>query len=166
MVHGCHQHAAFLAELPMLPGDLEILPYQLHGRNAPQAHNDLGPQKRHLPPQIADAGVLFHIQRIPVLGRTALDDVGDVHRLPLQADHFQHIIQQLPGGAHEGHALCVLVGPGSLTDEQDLRLSASHAEHHIFPRPAQGAGLAVFTFGFQFFPFGHGFSSLYFQNRA
>ena len=97
------------------------------------------------------------------MGRTALDDVGDVHRLPLQTDHLQHIIQQLPGGAHEGYALCVLVGPGPLTDEQDLRLSASHAEHHIFPGPAQGAGLAVFTFGFQFFPFGHGFSSLFFK---
>ena len=71
MVDSRHLDAAPLEPLPMLGGDLEVLLDDGLGGDPAQTDNQLGPQQRRLPPEPADAGVLLHIQRVPVVGRTA-----------------------------------------------------------------------------------------------
>lgn len=78
-----------------------------------QTDDDLGLHQCCLPPQIADAGILFDIQRVPVLRRAALHHVGDVDLGTVQMDDLQHIVQQLPGPAYKGNTLLVLVLAGA-----------------------------------------------------
>ena len=155
MVQGGHPDAVFIEKQAVLLGDLEVRTDQLHGGHAPQTHDDLRLHQLRLTPQIAEAGGLFAIQRVAVLGRAALDDVGDIHRLPLQADHGQHVVQELSGRAHEGQTLLVLIGAGAFTDEQHFCVGAACAEDHVLPRVRQGAGTALQTFILQLFPRGH-----------
>ena len=161
-----HQHTALLKELPVLLGDPEVGLYQLHGRDAAQTHDDLRVHQDHLPAQIAYAGILLCVQRIPVLGRAALDNVGDIYRLPLKPDHLQHIVQQLPGSAHKGQTLLILAGAGPFPDEQHLGVNGPHAEHHIFPCVRQRAGTALQAFALQFFPRRHRNSSRFFSSSG
>ena len=157
VVQGGHPHPVFLEPLPVLPGDLEVLLDELHGGDAPQTDDDLGPQQRHLVAEIVDAGVLLGVQGVPVLGRAALDDVADVHvLLPAQPDEGEHLIQQLPRLAHKGDALLVLVLPGALPHHHDLRVVRACPEHHMGAGVRQGAPLAVPARLLQLFPAPHG----------
>ena len=133
MIDGRHLDAAPLEPLAVLLGDLEILLDDGFGSNPTQADDDLGLHQCCLPPQIADAGVLFHVQRVPVLGRTALYHVGDIDLGTVQMDDLQHIVQQLTGPAHKGDALLVLVLTGAFTDEHDLRRLTAVPKHHVGP---------------------------------
>ena len=139
MVDSRHLDAAPLEPLPMLGGDLEVLLDDGLGGDPAQTDNQLGPQQRRLPPEPADAGVLLHIQRVPIPGRAALDDVGHIHLRPVQADDLQHIIQQQPRRPYEGDALLVLPLTGALPYQQDLRVPGTVTEHHVEPGLRQGA---------------------------
>ena len=123
----------------MLLRDAEIRLDKLHGADAPQTHQDFRLHQLHLPPQIAAARLLLGVQRIPVLRRAALDTVGDIDALTGQADHLQHIVQQLPGPAHKRLPLLVLVGAGGLPHQQHLRRRIAYAEHHLGPLLRQTA---------------------------
>lgn len=71
--------------------------------------------------QPVDAGVLLLGQRVAVLGRPALDDVGDVDiPFPVEVDGLEHFIEQLAAAADEGLSLEVFVLAGALADEQYL----------------------------------------------
>ena len=152
MVNGGHLHAAPLEPLSVLLRDLKVLLDDDLCRNAPEAHDDLRLHQRRLPPQIADAGVLLHVQRVPVLRRAALDHVGNVDLCPVQMDDLQHIVQKLSRPAYKGHALLILVLAGSLADEHDLRRFASIAEDYVRPGVRQRAAPAGGTFRPQRFP--------------
>ena len=155
MVQGGHPHPGLPDPLAVLPGDLEVLPDEAAGGDAAQAHDDLGADQGHLGPEIADAGVLLGVQGVPVLGRAALDDVGDVHVLrPVQVDELQHLVQQLAPPAHEGLPLEVLVFPGALADAHDLRVPGPYSEDHVVPAVGQGALLTAETGPLQFLPGG------------
>ena len=155
VIQGCHPHAVFLKKLPVFLGDLKIRPDDLRRADASQAHQDLRLHQLQLPPQKSGAGVLFGVQRVPVFGRAALDAVGDVDFLPPQADHGQHIVQQLPGGSHKGLALLVLAGPGGLAHQQHLRRGGPHPEHHVGPGIRQAAGPAAHALLPQLLPLVH-----------
>ena len=121
MEQGHHLDAGLLEPLAVFLGDLEILLDDAHGGDAAQTYDDLGADQGRLIAEIADAGILLRIQGVPVLRRTALDDVGNVDVLmPVQVDELQHVVQQLAPPAHKGLALKVLVLAGALTDEHDL----------------------------------------------
>ena len=93
MVDGGVQHPVLLHPLPMLLGDPVVRLDQAHGGDPAQTHHDFGLDQLHLLPEVADAGVLLRVQRVPVLGRAALDDVGDVEvLLPAQAHQAQHLV--------------------------------------------------------------------------
>ena len=146
MIDGRHLDAAPLEPLTVLLGDLEIFFDDGFGSNPTQTDDDLGLHQCCLPPQIADAGVLFDIQRVPILRRAALHHVGDVDLGAVQMDDLQHIVQQLPGPAYKGDALLVLVLAGAFTDEHDLRRLAAVPKHHMGPgvrQCAAPAGAAV-----------------------
>ena len=133
MIDGRHLDAASLEPLAVLLGDLEIFLDDGFGSNPTQADDDLGLHQCCLPPQIADAGVLFDIQRVPVLRRAALHHVGDVDLGAVQMDDLQHIVQQLPGPAYKGNTLLVLMLAGAFADEHDLRRLAAVPKHHMGP---------------------------------
>ena len=140
----------------MFPGDLEIGLDKAHGSDPPQTDNDPGPDECHLVAEIVNAGVLLRVQGIPVVGRAALDDVGDVHVfLTAQIDELQHLIQQLAAPSHKGLALEVLIFSGSLSDEHDLRIPDAYAEYHMVPGVRQRAPLAGEALSFQFCPIQH-----------
>lgn len=155
VIQGCHPHAVFLKKLAVLLGDPEIRLDDLRRADAAQAHQDLRLHQLQLPPQKSGAGVLFGVQRVPVFGRAALDAVGDVDFLPPQADHGQHIVQQLPGGSHKGLTLLVLAGPGGLAHQQHLRRGGPHPEHHVGPGIRQAAGPAAHALLPQLLPLVH-----------
>ena len=77
---------------------------------------------------------------IAIAGRAALEDVGDEHRFARQADGQQHGVEQLPGAAHEGLALAVLLGARRFADDQPLGTGVADAEHGLRARLAQLAG--------------------------
>ena len=159
-----HQRAVAVKELAVLLRNFEVRLDQLHGADAPQTHDDLGLHQPHLRPQIAPAGVLLRVQRVPVLRRTALDGVGDIDILPVQADHGQHVVQQLARPAYEGLALGILVGAGRFADEQHLGVGVAYAEHHLRAGLPQLAGLTFQARLSQFLPRGHdSLASIQFQ---
>lgn len=67
MENSGHMDSGLLKPLAVFLGNLEVGLNQAHGGNPPQAHDDLGPDQGHLVAQVADAGLLLQIQRIPVL---------------------------------------------------------------------------------------------------
>ena len=148
MIDGRHLDAAPLEPLTVLLCDLEIFLDDGFGGDPTQTDDDLGLHQCCLPPQIADAGVLFYIQRVPVLRRAALHHVGDVDLGAVQMDDLQHIVQQLPGPAYKGNTLLVLVLAGAFADEHDLRRLAAVPKHHMGPGVRQRAAPADATFLF------------------
>ena len=159
---GGHDAAAIpVKPLAMLPGDAEVLPNQAHGGDAAQTDDDLGVHQGDLPGQPGVAGLLLHIQRVPVPGRAALDDVGNIHLLPVQVNHFQHIVQQFSCRAHKRDALQIFLLPGPLADEHDFRLLIAHAENQLVPGLRQGAAPAAGAVPLQALPSVHHNSSVF-----
>ena len=81
--------------------------------------------------------------RVPVPLRPALDHVGDVAvALAVEAHRREHPREELPGAAHEGLALPVLLLAGALTDHHQPRVRASGAEGDGRAAPAELAARA------------------------
>ena len=153
MEGGHHQGLALFEKNAMLFGDLQVRLNQLLARDASQTHQDLGPQQGELVAQVADAGILLSGQGVPVLGRAALDNVGDVHvGVPVQVHGGQHFVQQLSAPAHKGFTLQVLVFTGAFSHEHHFGFGISHPEHHMVPRLAQGTFFTGQTGLLQFLP--------------
>ena len=153
-VEGAHeQDAVLLNELPVLLGHRKVGPDHPLGGDAAQAHHDLGPQQAELLPQPGHAGLALGGQRVTVLGRAALDDVGNVAVLfPVQVDGKQILVQQLTAAAHKGQALLVLALAGALAHKQHFGVRHALPEHHIRAGLAQLTAAAGKAVGFQRFP--------------
>jgi hypothetical protein len=82
-------------------------------------------------------------QRIAVTWRSTAHDVGDEHVLAAQADHAQHLDQQVAGGAHERATLLVFVEARAFTDEHDVGLRSALARHSVGACLTQPTQLAV-----------------------
>ena len=142
MIQRHHQAAILLEELAVLLADLKVRADDLHGADAAQTHDDLGLHQCPLPLEIALAGVLLRVQRVAVLGRAALDDVGDIAVLfAVQVDGEEVFVQQLAAAAHKGQALLILALAGAFAHEQYLGVLGTLTEHHV------GAGLAQLAAG-------------------
>lgn len=110
-VEGAHkQNALFFKELAVLLGNLKALVDELLRGNAPQADDNSGLDKRHLPAQIADAGFLLQWLRVAVLRRAAFYNVGDVHVfMAVQVNSVQKFVQKLAAAPYKGFALQIFV---------------------------------------------------------
>ena len=87
MVDGGDEGIAPAEPLAVLLTDLEIGLDEPLGGHTAQTDDDFGLNEVDLLLQPGEAGVLLGVQRITVLGRTALDDVGNVEvALPGEAD--------------------------------------------------------------------------------
>src|SRR5262249_23058724 len=78
-----------------------------------------------------------------ILGRTALDHVGNVDVATLQAHRRDHVVEKLPGAPHERLALLVLVGAWPFAHEHDLGIDIAHAENDVLATFVQTATSAV-----------------------
>src|SRR5947199_2758978 len=58
--------------------------------------------------------------RIAVIGRTALEHIGDEHIAALEPDLPEQLVEQLARLTDEGKALAILVGARSLADEHQI----------------------------------------------
>ena len=79
-------------------------------------------------------------RRVAVLGRPALDDVGDVALGPGQADLLPHeAVEQLARAADEGLAGQILLAARALAHEEQIGRRRAHPEHHLGPALGQRA---------------------------
>ena len=118
---------------PMLLCNAELVADEPQGGNAAKTDKDFWPDEVNLAEKVADTGILLHVQRVAVARRAALDHIGNVYLGSVQADHGQHIVQQLAGLSHEGDALLVLVCPWPLTHQHEFGLGVPHAEDDVLP---------------------------------
>ena len=137
------------------PGDLQLLGLAVDGGHAelgvgeqlggktPQGADDLGSDDGDLLHQMRAAGLDLVGQRVAVVGRAALDHVGDVDVGPGEADLAQKLGEQLAGRPHERLALFVLVKARPFAYEQQVGVGITHPEHHLGAAAAQPAAFAV-----------------------
>jgi hypothetical protein len=123
--------SVYLVPLTVLLGDAEIRAYVCHCSYSAQADNDFGADKLYLLRQPLAARCLLDIKRVTVLGRAALDHIGNVYFAAVKPYHLEHIVQQLAGSADKGFALKILLLTGTFTDEHDLRVRVPNAENDI-----------------------------------
>ncbi len=57
-------------------------------------------------------------QRIPVVRRSTLQDVGDVDVITTKRDGLQNLVEELAGSSHERLTLLIFIRPGGLADDQ------------------------------------------------
>ena len=140
-MEGAHKgHPALLHKDAVLLGHRKAGPDHPLGRDPPQTDHDLGPQQAELFPQPGHAGFALVGQGVPVVGRPALDDVGNVAVLvPVQVDGEEILVQQLAAAPHKGQALLVLALAGALAHEQHLRVCGALTKDHVLAGLAQGA---------------------------
>jgi hypothetical protein len=82
----------------------------------------------------------FGVGRLPIPGWAPEQDIGDigVHR-SIEPDRGQHPVEQLAGGADEGPADPILLGPRCLADEHDPGPGDAVGENSVGRRPPQRA---------------------------
>lgn len=147
-VEGAHEgDAALFGENAVFLGHRKAGPNHPLGRNPAQAYHDFGPQNPELFPQPGHAGFALVGQRVAVLGRPALDDVGDIAVFgAVQIDGKQVFVQQLAAASHKGQTLFVLALAGALAYKQDLGVFHALSKDNVLPGLAQraaGAGQAL-----------------------
>ncbi len=72
-------------------------------------------------------------ERIAVARRAALEDVGDEHLVAAKTDLGEQAVEQGTRLADERQSLAVLVGPGRLADEHEVRVGVAGAEDDGVP---------------------------------
>ena len=123
------------------------------GGDAAQADDDFRPQQTELLPQPGHTGLALGGQGVAVLGRAALDDVGDIAvGGTVEVDGEEVFVQQLAAASHEGKALLVLALAGAFAHEEHLCALHALPEHHVVPGGVQRTALTGKTVVFQCFP--------------
>ena len=97
----------------------------------------LRPDELDLPPKIRLAGRDLVRPRVAVVGRPALEHVGDEHLLAREPDGAEQLLEELAGLAHERPALLVLVVAGSLAHEHEVAGWVTLAGHRPGARGVQ-----------------------------
>ena len=112
------------------------------GGEVPQRDDDRRVDERDLLLQVRAARLDLVRRRVAVVGRPALDDVGDVALGPGQADLLPHeAVEQLARAADERLAGQVLLAARALAHEEQVGRGVADAEDDLGPplRPA-GSG--------------------------
>ena len=66
------------------------------------------------------AGIRFLLKRLPVVRRSALEDVTDVDVFALDLHSFEDLGQQLTCSANEGQALGIFISAWSFTNDHEI----------------------------------------------
>jgi hypothetical protein len=64
---------------------------------------------------------------VAIIGRAALDDIGDENLLARDTDRRQHAIEQLSRAPDEWLAAQIFIVTGTLADDQQVRLARTDA---------------------------------------
>lgn len=89
-------------------------------RVAAERDDELGSDERDLGVEPGLAGGDFFRERIAIVRRAVLDDIGDVDVLSPEVDAFEHYGQVLSRCPDKGYPLQILTLSWRLTDEQDV----------------------------------------------
>ena len=102
-----------------------------------------------LPHQKGRAGFALVAFRRAIARRTALNDVRDVDLFAAQAHGLDHVVEQLPGAAHERLALLIFVRARRFADEHQVGLRIADSENNLLAallvQSAAGAVANVFA---------------------
>ena len=101
--------------------------------NVPSATITIGLMRLDLAEEERLAGGDFVGLGVPVLRRTALDDVGDVDVFAREADRLDHLRQQLAGAPDERDPLDVFIAARRLADEHEPRVRIADAKDDLAP---------------------------------
>jgi hypothetical protein len=147
VVEGVEQDAAaaqgHLLHLAVDAGDPELLAGQKLRREVAEGRHHLRLDELDLAKEMALAGLDLVRHRVTVPRRTTFQDVGDKDHVPGEVDPGEQLIEELPRLADEREALLVLVKPGRLPDEHQVRIGGAVAEDNLRPafrEAAPGAG--------------------------
>ena len=143
MVNGAHPDSVFLCPLAMLLGDPVVFPDKLLGGDSSETDNDFRSDQRHLISQVTDASFLLCLQRIPVMRRAALDDIGNVTVFSAQVHNGKHVIQKMPCRTHKGLPFQIFLLAGTFTDEHYIRIRRTNAKYNMISGLAQAAPCTV-----------------------
>src|SRR5450756_432426 len=83
------------------------------------------------PSMVTRAGGELRRARVAVVGRPALEHVGDEHLLAREPNGGEQLLQQLAGLAYEGSALLVLVVPRRLAHEHEVAGGVAFSGHGL-----------------------------------
>src|SRR5215469_12170800 len=123
---------------PTQPRERCVGSEQVLGGDTPDREHDLGLQQRDLPQQVGQARGDLVRPGIPVVRRTALEDVGNVDIAPaIETDGSQHGVKQLTGGPHERFTAAVFFRARRLADHQPVRARRTHPQHSLRARRVQ-----------------------------
>ena len=85
--------------------------------------------------------------RIPIIGRTAFQNVADVHVFTRQSNRFDDLREKLTGATDKRQPLPIFVEAGSFTNENQFGLGISRTEDDIGSMRRQLAALTVADLG-------------------
>src|SRR5262250_877925 len=142
MERGHERNADVLPPLATKSCDGRVGPEQRLSRELPQRHDDRWADGVQLRLEEGLAGGDLVRLRVAVSRRAALHDVADVDLVAAVPHRGDHLRQQLSRRADEGDALVVLLGAGTLADEDQPGLRISHAEDEVLRPRAELAALA------------------------
>ena len=140
MIGDADRHASSFVPGPPQAPQRVLRPQQLLRRYPTQGNDHARGYEFDLAVEKGTAGRRFVRLRIPVVRRSALDDVRDVDVLTAQIHGLDDPRQKLARGPHERQALPVLLRARALAHEHQIRLAVAIAEDDRLPRPAKTAG--------------------------
>ena len=70
---------------------------------------------------------------ISIVGRSAFEDICDIHILALKPDCLQDFCEQFSGATDERLALRVFVGARRLPDDHQIGPGVSHSKNRVYP---------------------------------
>ena len=107
-----------------------------------QSNNQLGIDTLDLAFKVRRTGANFVNHWVAILGRTALDNVGNKNFFSLQPNQDQKLVQKPAGAANKRLPLFILVGPGTLSNKHYTRFGVAFPRNNFYSRPKQSTFFA------------------------
>ena len=122
------------------PRPADALPRQKpgHGKTA-QRNYQPRVEQFNLPIQILGARRNFARRRIPIVGRTALHHIRNVHLVAGHTDRLQQLLQKTARRPHKRPPLPIFLHPGAFPDQQQFGVIRPLAGHRLRPPLMQRA---------------------------
>ncbi len=146
MIRGHQLRSTKIKPLPPKMRNGFIRVQQRLRRDAPQAYDSLGTDAGQLPKQKRQTGCNLVLFRSAIFRGPAFHHVRDVHVFAPQAHGGNHLIEQLPGAAHEGLTPHILVMARSLSHKNQFGLRIANTKDDIRPPVMQFAARAACQF--------------------
>ena len=124
-------------------GDPERASGQERRREAAERRDDRRLDELQLAVEVGLAGGGFLRKRIAIPGWTALEHRREVHLVEGEADRRQEPVEKLARAAGERQPVPILVEPGRLADQDELRVGVPLPEDDLCPTVGKGTADAA-----------------------